>query len=65
MLNGAESETLKSMLWTAADRLKRQRENSSRGYRQRRDHRSDERRQKGHSLNVSRTYLSLNPAPGR
>lgn len=28
MLNGAESETLRSMLWAAADRLKRQRENS-------------------------------------
>lgn len=47
VLNGAEAETLKSMLWEAADRVKRQREHSSRGYWQRRDRRHDDRRQKG------------------
>lgn len=47
VLNGAEAETLKSMLWEAADRVKRQREHSSRGYWQRRDRRHDDCRQKG------------------
>lgn len=47
VLNGAEAETLNSMLWEAADRIKRQRENSSRGYWRRRDRRDDHRRQRG------------------
>lgn len=47
VLNGAEAETLNSMLWEAADRIKRQRENSSRGYWRRRDRRDDHHRQRG------------------
>ena len=47
VLNGAENETLDSMLWEAADRVKRQRQNSQRGYSHRRDRRGDYRNGRG------------------
>ena len=47
VLNGAENETLESMLWDAADKVKRQCQNSQRGYSARRDKRGDYRTDRG------------------
>ena len=47
VLNGAENETLDSMLWEAVDRVKRQRQNLQRGYSHRRDRRGDYRNRRG------------------